>query len=49
MTFKIEKSRKAMVPERPRREISNTTLKAASEDRRLSDPHKGEGAMRLKH
>ena len=49
MKKKMEKSRKTTVPERPRRESSPTALKAAAKTGGLSDPHKGKGAMRLKH
>ena len=49
LTKKTEKSRKTTVPEWPRRETSPTTLKIAVKTGGLSNPHKGKGAMRLKH
>ena len=36
--LRYESQRKAMVPERPRRESSPTALKAAAEDRRAQRP-----------
>ena len=49
MTFRAEKSRETMVPERPRREISPTALKAAAKIGGLSYPLKGKGATRLRY
>ena len=45
MTFRAEKSRKMIVPKRPRRESSSTALKAVAKIGGLSYPHKGKGAM----
>ena len=49
MTVGTEKSRKTIVPERPRRERSTTALKAVVNTGGLSYPHKGKGAMRPRY
>ena len=41
MTIGIEKSKKTIVPERPRRERSPTAFKAVAKTGGLNYPHKG--------
>ena len=49
MTVGTKKSKRTIVPELPRGEISTTALKAGAKTGGLSYPHKGKGATRLRY